>query len=442
MGLDMERSTKLLALFILLVISFAAIRTFTEDKVVKEEQISIGLQLVAQGFTSPVGLITPDDGTGRLFIVDQTGIIKILKADGKVLEEPFLDLRSRMVKLLPGFDERGLLGLAFHPDFRNNGRFFVYYSAPLREEAPDDWNHTSHISEFKVSGNDPDKANISSERVVLQVDQPQFNHNAGQIAFGPDGYLYIPLGDGGLADDVGIGHPPMGNGQDISTLLGSILRIDVDAGDPYGIPRDNPFVGIDGRDEIFAFGLRNPYRIAFDAGGKHELFAGDAGQNQWEEVDIITKSGNYGWNIKEGKHCFNPANPDVSPAMCPDLDINGRPLIDPVIEYRNAKAEGGIGSAVIGGFVYRGKALPQLNGSYIFGDFSTEFTSGDGALFIATPGEKMWQMKELPVSTSENGRINAFVRSFGQDERNELYVLTSDNAGPTGSTGKIFKIVP
>ncbi len=211
---------------------------------------AIGLQQITSGLTAPVALAEAPDGTGRLFIVDQIGLIWIWQPDGTLLEQPFLDLRHRLVELKPHYDERGLLGLAFHRDFDQNGRFFVYYSAPLREEAPDNWNHTSHLSEFRVSTENPNQANPDSERLLLLVDQPQSNHNAGTLAFGPDKYLYVSLGDGGGADDQGerggplIGHVDDwyeenggGNGQDIEqNLLGSILRIDVDGADPYGIP--------------------------------------------------------------------------------------------------------------------------------------------------------------------------------------------------------------
>ncbi|MBM2832210.1 MAG: Glucose/arabinose dehydrogenase, beta-propeller fold [Dehalococcoidia bacterium] len=280
----------------------------------------VGLKLVARGFASPVGLVPSPDNTGRLFVIDQIGTISVLNPDGAVLSEPFLDLRQRMVTLNARYDERGLLGLAFHPGFRQNGRLFVYCSAPLRAGGPAGWNHTSHISEFKVMASDWNKADPASERIILRVDQPQANHNGGELAFGPDGFLYISLGDGGAANDIGAGHPPMGNGQDVTTLLGSILRIDVDGGNPYGIPADNPFVGRDGADEIFAFGLRNPFRMSFDKEGKHELFVGDVGQNLWEEVDIMVKGGNYGWNLKEGTNCFGPKNPGVSRRQCGNVD--------------------------------------------------------------------------------------------------------------------------
>ncbi|MCL4534194.1 MAG: PQQ-dependent sugar dehydrogenase [Bacteroidetes bacterium] len=401
-----------------------------------------GLRSVAEGLTAPVALVSPQDGTGRLFIVDQTGVIRVLMPDGELLEQAFLDLRQRMVRLNPLYDERGLLGLAFHPGFKDNGRFFVYYSAPLRAGGPRNWNHTSHVSEFRVSTDDTNVADARSERTVMQIDEPESNHNGGQITFGPDGYLYIPLGDGGAANDVGLGHGPRGNGQDKSVLLGKILRIDVDGGDPYGIPPDNPFVGTQARGEIYAYGLRNPFRIAFDAGGQHDLFAGDAGQNQWEEVDIIVKGGNYGWNIKEGAHCFDPSDSMRTPPSCPSTGADGEPLIDPIIEYKNAAAPGGIGQAVIGGFIYRGSALPRLQGLYVFGDWNAG--GGDGSLFVAAPpaGQGMWSMAELQVTTNPRGRVGAYVLSFGQDADGELYVLTSGAGGPSGNTGKVFKMVP
>ncbi|MDD4455585.1 MAG: PQQ-dependent sugar dehydrogenase, partial [Candidatus Methanomethylophilaceae archaeon] len=266
----------------------------------------VGLELVAGGFTMPVALASPADGTGRLFVADLPGIIRVIDAGGLLLDEPFLDITGRVVGLRPGYDERGLLGLAFHPEFAENGRFFVYYSAPLRAGAPEGWDHTSQISEFAVSAGGENRADPDSERVILEVDQPQSNHNGGSIAFGPDGYLYIPLGDGGGARDVGPGHPPGGNGQDVETLLGKILRIDVDGPEPYGIPADNPFVGKPGRDEIYAYGLRNPWRMTFDPGGEHRLFAADAGQYLWESVKMIVPGGNHGWNLREGNHAFDP----------------------------------------------------------------------------------------------------------------------------------------
>jgi len=261
--------------------------------------IQVGADLVAEGLTAPVGLVSPDDGTGRLFVVDQIGVIRIIDENGTLSDKPFLDLRENIVEMQEDLDERGLLGLAFHPDFEENGRFFVYYSGPLAEGAPEGWNHTSYISEFNVSGDDPNIADPDSERVVLEVDQPQFNNNGGTITFGPDGYLYISLGDGGGEGDTGIGHPPDGNGQNTTTLLGSILRIDTDGEEPYGIPDDNPFArdgtdngaAGDAREEIYAYGLRNPWRMAFDSEGENHLFPDRASGKQCTPLNRETTMG-------------------------------------------------------------------------------------------------------------------------------------------------------
>ena len=322
------------------------------------------LELVADGFVNPLTLAEPPDGTGRLFVVDQPGQIWVVTADGERLGEPFLDLSDRVIDLNEHYDERGLLGLAFHPDYAENGRFFVFYSVPLREQALDTFNHTNRISEFHVSDGDPNVADVSSERVLIENDHPYMNHNAGTLAFGPeDGMLYVSLGDGGHRDDQDMDFVPGhvedwydvnigGNGQDIeNNLLGSILRLDVDAeageehdegGAPYTVPEDNPFAGIPGvKGEVWAYGFRNPYRFSFDMGGDHDLIAGDAGQNLYEEVSLVTKGGNYGWNVMEGRHCFNAASPTEPFATCPDETgvghpVEGDPLIAPVIEAKNA----------------------------------------------------------------------------------------------------------
>lgn len=405
---------------------------------------SIGLRLVTDGLNSPVALASPPDGSGRLFVVDRIGVIYVLSAAGEIAREHFLDLRDEIVTLRQDYDERGLLGLAFHPQYRSNGRFLVYYSAPAAADAPANWDHTAHLSEFLVSGSDPGRADKASERVILRVHQPQANHNGGCVVFGPDGYLYLSLGDGGAGNDRGLGHPPMGNGQDVTTLLGSILRIDVDQGDPYGVPADNPFVGKEGRDEIFAYGLRNAFRFSFDAGGDRQLYAADVGQELWEEVDIVVKGGNYGWNIREGAHCFEPDDPDNPPDDCPDTGRLGEPLIDPIVEYGHPFMAGGIGTAVIGGFVYRSEAIPELQGRYVFGDWSTAGHRPDGLILVASPPARdgqPWDLHELSVATSRDGRLGSYVLGFGQDADLELYVLTTERVGPTGNTGKVWRIV-
>jgi glucose/arabinose dehydrogenase len=400
----------------------------------------VGLIPVANELVAPMGLATTGDG--RLFIIDQTGIVKVMLANGTVLDDPFMDVQDRMVKISPFYDERGLLGLAFHPQYATNGLVYIMYSAPLRPGAPEGWDCTNRISEFKISGNDPNQVDTSTERVLLEIDKPQMNHNGGTIAFGPDGYLYVPLGDGGGANDVDLGHAPDGNAQNTSTILGKILRIDVNRqsdNKAYGIPEDNPFVGKEGSlPEIWAYGFRNPWRITFDKEGDQSLYTSDAGQSLWEEVDLVTKAGNYGWNIREGTHCFDPNNPDKSPATCPERGALGEPLINPIIEYGHD-----LGKVIVGGYIYRGEAMPELQGKYIFADWSNRFAKGNGTLLVAAPSSGgLWKLQEIKIAGRPSGRIGSFIRSLGQDDSGEIYVLTSDMAGPANQTGKVFKIVP
>ncbi|HOF50168.1 MAG TPA: PQQ-dependent sugar dehydrogenase [Candidatus Colwellbacteria bacterium] len=387
-----------------------------------KKPLMINLQLVSDNFVSPVKLVEPPDNTGRLFVADRIGVVKIVK-NKSVLDEPFLDLRENMVELQENYDERGLLGVAFSPSFGTDNKFYVYYSAPLRGGAPEGFDHTSRISEFTVSNSNPDKADLSSERIILEIDQPQFNHNGGEILFGPDGYLYVAVGDGGNADDFGLGHSETGNAQDLKSPLGKILRIDTDG----GIPADNPF-----HNEIYAYGFRNPFRMSFDR-KTGELFVGDVGQNLWEEVDIVEKGKNYGWNIKEGNHCFSHESPDDSPADCRNVGYNGEELAAPILEYDHSQ-----GISLIGGFVYRGKEIPKLYGKYVFGDWSGSFTSAAGKIFVAEPSA---QTKTRGWTITHTKEINSFVLGFGEDENGELYLLTSNEAGPAGNTGKIYKIV-
>jgi len=392
-----------------------------ENQVIEEKGLliraEVGLEPVAGGYCSPVALVDPMDGSHRLFIVDQIGKIFVIRRDRSGKKELFLDITDNVVRLNPGYDERGLLGMAFHPQFKENGRFFLYYTAPLRKGAPEGWNCTSHLAEYQMSGDGPDAVDGSSERIILAIDQPRMNHNGGHICFGPDGHLYIPLGDGGGANDRGIGHnPEIGNGQDTGTLLGKILRIDIDrkGGDrEYGIPDDNPFVQGGGRAEIYAYGLRNPFHIAFDAEGDHELFTGDAGQHRFEEVDIIIKGGNYGWNIREGMHCFNPDDNTGCYIGDSESGYRGEPLIDPILEYPNlSNRTGGIGSAVIGGYVYRGSDIPFLYGKYIFGDYNGMRKTVSGRIFFGIPPARKkdrWTMDE-PLSREETASESTSLR--------------------------------
>ncbi len=417
---------------------------------------NVSLKLVASDLTGPMAAVSPDDGTKRLFIVDQIGITKILESSGEIRSDLFLDLRSKLIKLSPNYDERGLLGLAFHPDFRNNGRLFVYYSIPLRKGAPKGWDHTNRLSEFRVSS-DPSKVDADSEQVIMEVDWPYMNHNGGQIRFGSDGYLYVPMGDGGRANDTGNGHnPDIGNGQDITNYLGKIHRIDVDNTDdkPYGIPRDNPFLGDSNTlPEIYAYGLRNPAYASFDP-QSGLLFIGNAGQELFESIYIVVKGGNYGWNIREGTHCFDHNNSMRPPNKCRTSGYRGEPLIGPVVEVGHD-----VGDVIIGGYVYRGSALPGFQGRYIFGDW-TNAEIGNGTLLVASPPSdwnwkmpsspddltpadvRMWTTLEINVIQGSKEKIWGYIRGFGEDSDHELYIMSSQEMGPTGNTGKVYLIAP
>lgn len=421
------------------------------------------LKLVASDFASPITLVEPPDGTHRLFVVDQVGKVWILDPNGQKLSQPFIDVSSKLVSLMQGYDERGLLGLAFHPDYKTNGKFYLFYTAPPPPGGPANdagntglpktWDNTTTISEFHVSS-DPNVADMSSERKILEEPHPQFNHDGGTLAFGPDGYLYISIGDGGNKNDIGPGHVEDwyaanagGNAQDIEqNLMGNVLRIDVNSsagGKNYAIPADNPFVGKAGLDEVWAYGFRNPYRFSFDMGGTGSLLLGDAGQNLYEEIDLVTKGSNYGWNVKEATHCFNAADETTGLSSCPSTDANGNPLIDPVIEARNyANPDNGHFVVIVAGYVYRGSSLPELQGKYVFGNFSAKDDEPQGEVYVTTPqaGAGLWSFEKLDLK-SYTDNLKLYVKGFGQDSAGEIYVLATGNLGPSGTTGKVFKIV-
>ncbi len=409
---------------------------------------NLRLEPVVEGLISPLTLHAPA-GDARLFVIEQTGQVRIVE-DGELLDTPFIDLSDRMVELSENYDERGLLGLAFHPDYADNGLFYVHYSAPLRDGGPDEWNHTAHVSEFSVS-DDANLADADSERILLEIDQPQMNHDGGALAFGPDGYLYIALGDGGAANDVAMGHPPLGNGQDVSTILGNLLRIDVDVEEGYGIPDDNPLVGVElpadagyegteARPEIYLWGLRNPYRFSFDS-ETGDIWIPDVGQNLFEEVNVVSGPGNLGWFLKEGTYAFDPEEPSVIPDYAPPATgPMGEELIDPIFEYTRESVDPDdfIGITVIAGYVYRGSEFPDLQGHYIFGDWGQSFTSPSGTFIVAHP-EGEGEITGLNLEHVE--RLDEFIMGFGEDGFGEVYVLTTAITGPEGSTGTVYKVV-
>jgi glucose/arabinose dehydrogenase len=338
--------------------------------------VAVELQPVLTGLSEPILLTNARDGSGRLFIIEQPGRIRVLQRDA-TSTTLFLNITSRV---LAG-GERGLLGLTFHPRFENNGRFFVNYT-----RRPDG---ATVIAEYRVSPSDPNAGDPSSERVLLTIGQPFANHNGGMIEFGHDGFLHIAMGDGGSAND------PGNRAQNINVLLGKILRIDVDVSGsaPYSSPPNNPFAGsIPGRDEIFAVGFRNPWRFSFDR-MTGELYAGDVGQNAREEIDIVTLGGNYGWRVFEGTRCTNN-----DPGLC-----NLGAFTSPITQYQNGT---GGRCSVTGGYVYRGSRRSLPVGSYVFGDFCT------GEIFLFDRG-----VQSLLMDTGLN------ISSFGEDEAGEIYVV-------------------
>jgi len=348
------------------------------------------LELVAAGLSSPVYLTAPR-GDPRLFIVEQEGTIRIIEG-GVVRPQPFLDIRARV----QSGGERGLLGLAFHPAYGANGWFYVNYT---------DTNGDTRIERYQVTA-DPYVADPASAELVLAIAQPFANHNGGMMAFGPDHALYIATGDGGGSGD------PDGNAQDLSSLLGKILRLDVDTQLPYAIPADNPFRNVTGaRGEIWAYGLRNPWRFSFDFEADR-LFIADVGQNSWEEINVVPASragANYGWNIMEGRHCFGASSCNTA-----DLTL-------PVLEYPN----GDEGCSVTGGYVYRGEAIPEIRGHYFYSDFC-----GGWIRSFRVSGNTVTDQQDWDV-----GNIG-MVLSFGEDAASELYVLTRGSEG-----GRVFRFV-
>ncbi len=437
------KRTRFFCVWALLTASLSAIHA--------ADQPAIALRLVAEGFTSPLSALPLDDGSGRMLISDQMGTIHVLKPDGSLATDLFGDLTPRMATLKAAFDERGLLDVVLHPKFRDNHRLYIYYSAPLRSSAPTNFNCTSRLSEFKTVAGNPAKLDLASERVLLEIDKPDFNHNSGRMAFGPDGLLYIGVGDGGSGNDEGIGHAPGGNGQSPATLLGKILRIDVDHGTPYTVPKDNPFVNDSAfKPEIYAYGLRNPWGLCFDRGGQRELFVADVGQNLFEEVDIIVKGGNYGWPVREGFEGFDPRSANKVPTNAPTRDARGQAFIDPILTYKHPPRgkldpTQTLGISITGGYVYRGKALPQLTGKYVFGDWSRNWALPDGVFYVATrPADSKgpWKVEFLDVKLPGPGKLNGYITGFGEDAEGELYVLTNGRNSLTGKTGKVYKLAP
>jgi len=445
---------------------------------------SVGVEVVATGLTAPLKGVTAPGQRNRLYVVDQPGILWAIDltsaGDNKSM---FLDVRSRIVTLgvcgPNSFDERGLLGVAFHPNYQQNGLLYTYTSEPNTAPAtlptfiPGIPDHQNVIAEWRVPNPGNPASVPTSRRELIRVSWPQFNHNGSDLAFGPDGKLYISMGDGGSADDADgqdfvtapphhpvcgnaptEGHQGDGNAQKLNTPLGKILRIDVNppftSGKQYRVPADNPFVNRpDAVAEIWAFGFRNPFRFSFDS-RSGALIVGDVGQNDIEEVNIVVRGGNHGWNVKEGTLFFHINGNEVGFASRdPDHGRRiPRRLIDPIAQYDTHHE----GHSVIGGFVYHGRGIPRLRGKYIFGDFALlfKFPTGPhdyGRLFIINPDGKDRLRKISQLHVLPGGALSLALLGWGQDARGELYVLGNISGLPfpdplVGPTGRVLRLVP
>ena len=391
----------------------------------------VNIDSLITGLNAPT-VVTSTGHDTRLIIAEQTGLIKVYK-DATLLSTPFLDLSSvglnKLQPLTSAYDERGLLGLAFHPDFNINGFYFVYYSAPKSGTNID---HETIVAKYTVSDPANDDVSWTTEEIILRFDEPHNNHNGGGLAFGLDGYLYIGVGDGGSQGD------PDHVAQDRTSLLGKVLRINIDLGSSeygsYSIPSDNPYKDHSTyKEEIFAYGFRNPYRISVDlTTGK--CWAGDVGQNNIEEIDIVENGENYGWSVKEGTDVYD-LNHGIAVATAEGTDVNTfmNSLKEPIVEYNHTQ-----GISVIGGFVYRGTTCTELIGKYVFADWSKDWSTPSGVIYyLKEPMTGVYSITQLnPLAIN----LDEFITGFGEDINKDLYVITRSEYGLVG-TGKIYKFL-
>lgn len=405
--------------------------------VVSEEgDVILCVEHVAASFSNALFAVHANDGTHRMFVGEQSGLVYIVDKNEQRLSRPFLNITDRIVNSGVAWDERGLLGLVFHPNYSENGHFFVYYSAPdtkynRSEYSNYDWywklHHKTRLSEFTVNENNPNVANHESELIIMEINQPEANHNGGMLLFGSDSYLYVFPGDGGGAGDE---HWTIGNALNMSNLLGKVLRIDVNTDTKlYDIPSDNPFVNTKGvRAEIYAFGLRNPWRCSIDSFGEvgtERMFCGDVGQSGYEEIDVIEKGGNYGWRAYEGNECFDE-----------DLCSQYTDLKFPILVYNHS-----IGQSIVGGYVYRGCDNPNIFGDYFYAD------TMQGKLFFAKERNGSWVAANVIMGNDSicnnglSGYYHQNILSFGENERGELYILSSNFPNPNYQNSVMYRLV-
>ncbi|KAM4662406.1 HHIP-like protein 1 [Discoglossus pictus] len=392
--------------------------------------LQLCLEEVANGLMNPVAMVHANDGTHRFFVAEQVGLVWTYLPNRSRLEKPFLNISQAVLTSQWEGDERGFLGIVFHPHFKHNGKVYVYYSVEIG------FDEIIRISEFRISTHDMNSVDHSSERIILEVEEPASNHNGGELLFGVDGYLYIFIGDGGMAGDP---FGKFGNAQNKSALLGKVLRIDVNHnnhGPLYRIPPDNPFINEpSARPEIYAYGVRNMWRCSFDRGdpktkeGKGRLFCGDVGQNKFEEIDIVEKGRNYGWRAREGFSCYDKK-------LCANSSLDD---VLPIFAYPHK-----LGKSVTGGYIYRGCEYPNLNGLYIFGDFMS------GRLMTLKENQETgeWDYHEICMGTGQTcmfpGLINnyyQYIISFAEDEAGELYFMSTGIPSATSPAGVVYKIV-
>ena len=417
--------------------------TKTPGEGIPQRDDCICVREIASGLRNPVALVPAYDRTHRMFVAEQLGIVHVILQNGTMLSEPFLDISDRVLVSSSKGDERGFLGIAFHPMYRKNGRVYVYYSAYYSNARRDEYNKLTHqvsrLSQFTLSANNPNKLDETSEEIILELPEPRSNHNGGTLFFDLDNYLYLGLGDGGGAGDK---FGSIGNGQNNTNIHGTMIRVDVDNaatrrdGAEYGIPPSNPFVRSDYsevRHEIFAYGFRNIWRCSMDRGdidtheGQGRIFCGDVGQGRYEEVDLVKKGKNYGWRVMEGNACFR------------DCHLQSDTFEAPIIVYPHAE-----GKSVIGGKVYRGCLFPRLRGKYIFGDYTS------GTLFYGVENEKTGHWSKEAVcfaadSSCKGGGIsNSYksgILSFGESESGEVFFLSTTNPSSVASVGSVYQLV-